>query len=79
MINETAPFDGTREAVIERLKAYFGPYDLKDVDLDDVATVLVRFMSLDEEHDRKMFIRGISALVCGKCGKPSCLCGYSDD
>lgn len=79
MINDVDIVVVTPEVVSERLQSYFSEYDLRDHDLAAISALLVRFLTDIVEGDRKMFIRGIAALVCGKCGRASCLCGYSDE
>jgi hypothetical protein len=80
MINEIVPVDDMNKAIRERLVEYLGADTVRRaVDLDAIVHALEAFMDLDEDHDRELFIKGIGALVCSECGRPSCLHGYSDE
>lgn len=86
MINDTVEVDEiTRDVVLARMREFLGKdFASPDNDLNAVADALIVFMALDPDNggwrssDRALFIRGIGALVCGECGKASCLCGYPD-
>ena len=77
MIRETTEEELSLEVVTQRLRKYLGGHELRDANFKELLGVFEAFIGLDESN-RKIFLDGIEAFVCAKCGQPSCLCGYSD-
>ena len=81
MINDVEDFDPASPAIIAAMREYGFGYELDKLTSDDiegVAESIRRFMDLSEPA-REMFLNGLRTFVCKECGKPSCLCGYSDE
>lgn len=75
-INEVREIDDYTPEII---RAQVAEYSGGRVKLsDEVVSAMIIFLRLSVDH-REAFLENLSALVCDKCGKPSCLCGYSDE